>query len=294
MSWLEAMWDRLRYARWRPDAQTLARLDVQGHRGAAGLAPENSLAAFEAAVDLGVDTVELDVRLSADGQVVIWHDAYLTPAKSPRQAGAPAALPDPARLPEADPRLWVRHLTAAELGYYGITTLDALFAMVEELATHPLEEATVREAAQRLRFNIEIKRERDVPAGVAAVPRPGAPGCLEEVVVQKIDAWRVDERVGVQSFDTASVRAVGDLAPGLERGVLESEPRLDLDEVASWGVEIWAPHFRHLDAAAVHRAHAAGLRVVTWTVNDRQAMRRLIELGVDGIITDRPDLLLQP
>lgn len=98
------------------------------------------------------------------------------------------------------------------------------------------------------------------------------------------------ERTTVQSFDHRSIWAVHRLDPSLDLAALEAERGGRLGKLAERGATVWSPNHELVDAASLDEAHDAGLQVIPWTVNDRQRMRRLIELGVDGSITDRPDL----
>ncbi len=296
----------------------LVSVDIEGHRGAGGLKPENTLPSFEAALDLGVDTLELDVHLSADDQVVVWHDPYLVPAKC-RLASAQPAAPDPAGLAEGAPKLWLRHRTVDELrayqcdgipnakefpgkergptslagAGYGLVTLAELFDFVDAYANSEQKSASQRGVASRVRFNIEIKRDPDHPEYIGDGFDGAHAGLLETGVVDLVRAHGLQARVIVQSFDTRSVRAVAALDPSLALAVLEKGPSLDLEQVRGWGVGTWSPHYAFLDAELIARAHDAGLKVVPWPVNELDAMLALAEFGVDGLITDRPDLALR-
>lgn len=100
------------------------------------------------------------------------------------------------------------------------------------------------------------------------------------------------ERVTVQSFDTRSVRAVAALDPSIALAVLEKEPTLNVDDMRRWGATTWSPHYAFLDADLIDRAHLAGLAVIPWTVNLPEHIGAPIDLGVDGLISDRPDVVI--
>lgn len=286
--------------------------DLQGHRGARGLAPENTIEGFRRALAVGVTTLEMDIGMTADGVVVVSHDPVLNPDITRGPDGAWLEGPGPA----------IRALTFAELSRYDVgrirpgTRYAALYpqqAPVDGARIPAL--AAVLELAGRMsptvRFNIETKVFPDRP-WLTAPPEEMAraladviasAGMTDRAVVQSFDwrslAWLRDNRpVIARSYltsqsgghDTVSSRAgrpspwLGGLDPAAHGW---SVPRL----VAAAGGRIWSPNHHDLTEAALAEAKALGLVVLPWTVNDIATMERLIALGVDGIISDRPDLL---
>ena len=285
--------------------------DLEAHRGGRGLAPENTLAAFSKAIDLGVNTLELDIGLTADGVVVISHDTALNPDHTRDANGAWLAPKSGAT---------VRSLTLAQLqGYdvgrlnpasnYGkqfalqipqdgerIPTLAALFDHVRARGA----------AAATVRFNIETKIDPGKPDETAA-PEP-----MVRALLAEIDKAQMGGRVTVQSFDWRTLALVGQLAPQLPRAYLSSARTLKdsrwtagLDAAnftstpqlvkaaagKSDGPVIWSPAYNDLTPAAIKEAQGFGFKVLPWTVNQRADMLRLMDWGVDGIITDYPDVL---
>jgi glycerophosphoryl diester phosphodiesterase len=283
-----------------------AAFDLQGHRGARGLAPENTLAAFSAALALGVSTLELDVLMTADDQVVVGHDPRLNPALARDPDGRWPAGPGPA----------VRSLTLAELQRWDVgrlqpgsayaaafpdqrpvdgermPTLDAVFAL-----------AAARGAAT-VRFNIETKLS---PLAPELAPEPEA---FVRAVLAAAERHGVTGRITLQSFDWRTLAAARRLAPQVPTVALSAQqPRFDTIADGRWtaglkraehaslpamvaalGAPVWSPHHADLDAVVLRQARALGLAVVPWTVNDPARMEQLVELGVQGLITDRPDL----
>lgn len=290
-------------------AEAPVAFDVQGHRGARGLRPENTLPAFEIALDLGVTTLELDLHFSADDQVVIWHDPAIDPAKcrvDPATSPADLALrqltadqlaaflcdlnPEPGRFPDqvADP-------TPLAGGDYGIVTLARLFDFVDAYAAAPSKTDAQRENARRVRFNIETKRKPDQPAAIGDGFDGTSPGPFEQAILALIAERGLVDRVVIQSFDHRSLWAVHSTAPDIALAVLTSQtPRpKDIEAWAAAGAAILSPNAARITAATVIQAHDAGLRIIPWTVNNPEDMRRLMDFGVDGLISDRPDLLLE-
>lgn len=286
--------------------------DLQGHRGARGLRPENTLPAFETALDLGVTTLELDLHLTADGEVVIWHDDAITPDKcalpadsvpplppDPTRAPRIAALtfaelqryrcdhnPDPGRFPQQQPIA-----TTLAGDDYRITRLADLFDFVARYALSEQKGAEQRAAAAQVQFNIETKRKPDDPAAIGDAFDGVNPGQFEREIARIVAEQGLTDRVVLQSFDHRSLWAMYSLNPAIRLAALTTGG-VDLPDLAQRGATIWSPDFATLDPARLQEAHALGLLVVPWTVNDPVAMGRLIEMGVDGLITDRPDLLL--
>ncbi len=291
--------------------------DVQGHRGARGLRPESTLPSFEVALDLMVDTIEVDLHLSKDDRLIIWHDPFIEARKCSVPEGVD--LPDPQRLPSDHPDLLVRNLTAEQLaqyqchrnpdpqrfpdqtdqptaiagGDYSIVTLTQLFDFVDEYAESPKKTDGQRQNARTLRFNIETKRVPEQPEFVDDGFDGESPATFERRLVELIEERGLQERVMMQSFDHRSLWAARTLAGWLELAVLDREIETPFEIFRERGATIWSPRARLVDSTSLKDAQSAGLRVIPWTVNDAVEMERLIGLGVDGIITDRPDLLVK-
>jgi glycerophosphoryl diester phosphodiesterase len=284
--------------------------DLQGHRGARGLAPENTLEAFAMALTIGVTTLETDLGVTSDGVLVLSHDPALNPAiaRGPdgQWVGAPAPL--------------IHSLTLAELERYDVGRLkpgtEYAGRFAEQRAIDGLRIPrltalfTLADASgKRPRFNLETKLDPRKPAGT-----PG-PDAFARLVVEAVHRAGLASRATIQSFDWRSLLAVKRLAPEIETVCLTSPSTLR-DEVSGagrrpspWlagldpaehggsaprlakaaGCGTWSPHYASLGPGQVAEAHALGLKVVPWTVNEPDAMGRLIDMRVDGLITDYPD-----
>jgi len=302
-----------------------SRIDVQGHRGARGLAPENTMPAFEKALALGVTTLELDVGVTRDGIVVVGHDPTLNPDIT--------RGPDGKWLEKRGPAVY--ELTFAELSRYDVGRLKPgsnyggrYPAQVAADGTRMPRLADVFDLAKRagksgVRFNIETKISPRAPAETLA-PEPFA-----RAVIAEIRRAGMQSRATIQSFDWRTLQVVQREAPEIATVYLTAQQRF-LDNVCSgpmagsptappadcgespWtagfqlrshgsvpklvaaaGGRIWSPAYQDLDEARLAEAKKLGLRVVVWTVNDPTQIRRMLDLGVDGIISDRPDLVLE-
>jgi glycerophosphoryl diester phosphodiesterase len=290
-----------------------AALDLQGHRGARGLAPENTLEGFRTALALGVTTLEMDLGVTRDGTLVVVHDQRLSPDLARTVGGVWVEPPGAA----------IASLTLAELKGFEVGRIRPgtdYAARYPEQRQHDgvtiptLAEvvALVRAAGNRVvRFNLETKLS---PLEPALAP---APDDFARTVVEAVQREGIAGRTTIQSFDWRTLHAVQALTPRITLGCLTAEQPwldnlargrpgpsrwtggLDIDNfdgdvaelVAAAGCDVWSPYAGDVDRAAVRRAHQEGLRVVVWTVNDPAEMARLIELRVDGIITDYPDRL---
>ncbi|MDD9904604.1 MAG: glycerophosphodiester phosphodiesterase [Rhodospirillaceae bacterium] len=287
--------------------------DLQGHRGARGLMPENTLPAFAKALSLGVSTLELDTGVAADGVVVVSHDRTLNPALTRDRAGA--------WLPGRGPAL--NSLSFRELRGYDVGRMkpDSRYARrwSEQIAidgTKIPSLADVFALARRagndlVRFNIETKIDPRKPSE-SPDPESFARALLNVV-------WEVNaaDRVTIQSFDWRTLQAVQRLAPSvptvyltvqqywldnIRKGAYGPSPwtaGFDIEDhggsvprlVKAAGGAVWSPYHKEVDAVQLREARSLGLKVVVWTVNDSARMETLIDLGVDGIITDYPDRL---
>ncbi len=287
--------------------------DLQGHRGARGLRPENTLAAFAEALSIGVTTLELDVGISHDGVVVVSHNRRLSADITRDSSGAWLSEPGPA----------LNSLSLAEIATYDVGRIDPASRYARRYADQiaadgsrmPTLEAVfalVEQAGNRVvRFNIETK----ISPLEAALTWP--PEAFVGAVLAVVHANRMTDRVTIQSFDWRTLQLVQARAPDMVTSYLtaqqgwldniragEAGPSpwtagFDVDDysgnvaalVAAAGGRVWAPFHREIDGARIKDAHDRGLAVKVWTVNDEDRMNQLIDLGVDGIITDYPDRL---
>jgi len=297
-----------------------ANFDVQGHRGARGLKPENTLPAFEAALDLGVTTLELDLHFTADGDLIIWHDPEIDSSKCGLDPAATIEAPNPDSLIYQGEKLMFRNLTSAQLEAYrcdrnpdsdaypnqngeptvlagddyGLISLRELFDFVEAYSQSEEKSVAQRENADRVQFNIETKRRPESPGFINDGFDGINPGPFELAILALVEEKGLKDRVIIQSFDHRSLWAIRAVNDPIRLSALtrSSETEPPLATLAERGANIWSPNYRAVTADLINQAHEAGLLVMPYTVNDPADMRRLITLGVDGIITDRPDLLM--
>lgn len=280
-------------------------LELQGHRGARGLAPESTLRGFARALEIGVDTLEFDTGVSADDVVVVHHDRRLNPDHTRGRDGRWIDGPGPL----------VRQLSAAELATFDVGRARpggrtaAVFPRQEAMDGERIPTlAQVLDLVQRtapadLRLNIETKLSPLAPHESAPpevfvrllLRALRSAGALPACTIQSFD-WRTLREVQRQApgTPTACLTSQQPSGPGVDDGVwtaglrradFGSVPRM----VKASGATVWSPFHGDVTADAVREAHALGLTVSVWTVNDAVAMDRMIDLGVDALITDEPD-----
>jgi glycerophosphoryl diester phosphodiesterase len=297
----------------------MATFELQGHRGARGLKPENTFPSFEAALDAGVTSIETDVHLTRDGVPVIYHDETISPRLCRLRRGQ--AAPDPAtqplvsslalaelrayradrnpdrrRFPEQERSLTpLARRFARRLGLdpYTPPTLADLFRFVAAYAEDAGKTDDQRERARVVVFDLELKRVPYFPQVIGDEFDGEAPGLLERRVVEEITAAHIADQTTVRSFDHRSVRALRRLESRVTAAVLVAESApvapAELAQLADAG--IYCPDYRFLDAAQVRACHADGVRVIPWTVNEEADWLRLLDWGADGVTTDYPDRL---
>jgi glycerophosphoryl diester phosphodiesterase len=257
---------------------------VHGHRGSASTHPENTLPSFLEACAAGADLLELDVWLTRDDALVVFHDEAVSDRVCTDRQGQPVPAPIP-----------VRALTLAELARYECGRVPApLYPQrpcFPDLPIPTLDEL-LREVGARhpqVGFNIEMKLPDQMPAGTP----PLAPGPFAERVVALIRRHGVAGRVQVQSFNGEVVRAVRALAADLPLAYLFGGGEKDFPaRTRAIGAQTAAPYLTMVTADAVKACHDLGLGVVPWTANWPEEWDPLLAAGVDGIITDRPRALI--
>ncbi|HEX2354412.1 MAG TPA: glycerophosphodiester phosphodiesterase family protein [Xanthobacteraceae bacterium] len=251
--------------------------DLQGHRGARGLAPENTLEAFRTALSIGVTTLELDLAMTSDGVLVVSHDSRLNPDHTRGPDGKFLDAEGPA----------IRSLTLAQVQRYDVGRLKPGTAL----------------AATKL-----------TPTSGAGTADPET---FAAATVQAVREAGLTARVSIQSFDWRTLAILRRIAPEIERVCLSIDggdgdtlqrgqpgpspwtAGLDIDDfagstprlVVAAGCSVWSPNYRNLTAPSLAEAKGLGLKVIPWTVNERADLERVLRMGVAGMITDYPNRL---
>jgi glycerophosphoryl diester phosphodiesterase len=280
------------------------RFDLQGHRGARGLMPENTLPGFQKALELGVDTIECDMAITRDGVVVIHHDLWLNPDITRGPDGNWLAARGPA----------IHELTFEELQRYDVGRIKPGTAYARDFPDQqPVDGTRIpklsdlfdlvkRSGNTRVRFDCETK--------VSPLERSATlpPEEFARRAIAEIRKAGMQRRMMIQSFDWSTLQVVQREAPEI-RTMYLSSPRT-LAAGSAWlagftpeahgsvpkavraaGGRIWAPNQTYLTPELLAEARSLGLAVIPWTVNNPAMIAKLLDMGVDGIISDRPDLV---
>ncbi|MFT5142762.1 MAG: glycerophosphoryl diester phosphodiesterase [Rhodothermales bacterium] len=261
--------------------------DLQGHRGARGLLPENTLPAFGLALELGVRTLELDVGISADHRVVVSHDPVISREICSHPDGT--AVTTEIRLfdlPYGDIALF-------DCGARGNPRfpdqkpMAARKPLLQEVITFEKDHSAALGRAPAL-WNIETK---STPAGDGRL-HPG-PEIFATLVYGVLQEGGILNRTVVQSFDVRTLQVLRTMDPALRLALLVEEEQVEQldDNLQRLGFvpEVYSPDHTVLTGALVRKIKAAGMKTLPWTVNEPARMEELLEMGVDGFITDYPD-----
>ena len=263
--------------------------DLQGHRGARGLMPENTIPAFLKAVDLGVDTVEFDVVVTADGQILVSHEPWFNHLFSSKPDGSPVT--------EDEERSFnIYEMTYEETQQFDVgqrqnpnfpeqETMEVTKPLLAE-AIRAVEEYAKENGIDPLHYNIETKSRPEWYGEY--VPGPEE---FSRLLYEELNELGVLDRVIIQSFDPSTLIAFKQLAPDVRQAMLVSNDVLPdmYINLLGYTPEIWSPDYKLLNAESVSQLQSKGMQVIPWTVNNVDEMRELLRFGVDGFITDYPD-----
>ena len=254
-----------------------AKIEVHGHRGARAMMPENSLPAFEYAIGLGVDVLELDVAVTKDDVLVVSHDPEMNASHCVGPAGSPRLIRE---MTYAQVRLWDCGAKAnpdfprqKAIPGTRVPSLDSVFALAKRGQFH---------------FNVETKI---FPHRPSVTPEPER---FAELMLAQIRKHHLEQRVIVQSFDFRTLQAMKRLAPEVRlSALLAFEPQDFVASAREAGATIVSPLYKWVTPEKVRTAHAAGLRVVPWTANKPEDWEKLVAAGSDAIISDDPAALIE-
>ena len=271
------------------------RIDVQAHRGGAGLMPENTVSAMKNALDLHVNTLEFDLQLSGDGQVVVSHDNYFHPRYSIR--------PDGTLIGEDDPKEYLYTMPYDSIARYevGLRPVDRWPGQAKVHEVKPLagdlidfaEDYARQIGLKPVNYNIEIKSWPGEGEGTLWPEYK----VFCDTCIPLLLSKNLGKRLIVQCFDTRALNYMHGKWPELTLSYLTEDydggdiERLlgNLDFVPQW----WSPESSVVTPENVAWCHAHGIGVVPWTVDDPAEMRRLVDCGVEAIISNYPDILIE-
>ena len=269
-------------------------IDVQAHRGGAGLMPENTVSAMKNAIDLKVNTLEFDLQLSQDGKVVVSHDNYFHPRYATRPDGTP--------IENGDPKEYLYTMPYDSIAKYDVGMKpnkvwpeQAKIAEVKPLASDLIDFAeayTKEKGLKPMNFNIEIK----------AWPGEEEGTCWPEyhefcdVCIPVLLSKNLGDRLIVQCFDTRALEYMHEKWPELILSYLTDENEPDIETILgqlSFKPQWWSPNYQVVTPENVAYCHSLGIGVVPWTVDDPAEIQRMADCGVEAIISNYPDRLIE-
>ena len=265
----------------------------EGHRGARGLMPENTIQSMISAIENGANVIEMDIFTSKDGKVIVAHDAFINREFS--------LLPGGFEIPASDSKKYILH----QMNYSEIREFDVglkpynAFSQQKKIAAYiPLlgelvdsvEKFTSTGKLRPVIYNIELKTAVDFDSTLNSKP-----GELVDSVLKVVKSKNIDKRYYIQSFDYRPLQYIHKNYSHIPVGFLTGNAQSLEDNVAKLGFkpQIYSPHYSLVSAELVEKCKKMKMRIVPWTVNNVDEMRRMKTLGVDGIITDFPNYFQQ-
>jgi len=266
-------------------AEMKAAFDLQGHRGCRGLMPENTIPAMMKALDLGVNTLEMDAVITKDEQVILSHEPFFNHEITTKADGGMVTVAE-------EKSLNIFQMTYDEVKRFDVGMKPHLrFPDQQKIpAVKPLLSDVIDSVEKKGHpfYNIETKTNPLTDN----VFHP-APGPFVEALMKVIRSKGIEKRVIIQSFDFRTLKYLHDHYPMIKTAMLIEgfDKRTLQDQVREVGFtpDIYSPEYTSVNASLVEQCHDQKMKIIPWTVNDRSALERLIAMGVDGIITDYPD-----
>jgi glycerophosphoryl diester phosphodiesterase len=268
-------------------------LDIQGHRGARGLMPENSIPGFIKALEVGVNTLELDLCVTADSQVIVSHEPYFSPDF--------CLMPDGSEITLSPQETNIFKMKYSEVknwdcgskphqrfpGQEKMKTYKPLLSEVFSQAEDYMSKSRSKNPAA---YNIELKSMK----GYEGIFHP-EPQVFVDLVYKEINGKVPWERVTIQSFDFRILQLFKSKYPDVQLAQLVENDLSWSKNVDSLGFkpDIYSCYYKRLDENIVSDLQQKGIKVIPWTVNEISEMKELIGWGVDGIITDYPDRAIE-
>ena len=267
--------------------------DLQGHRGARGLLPENTIPGFLIAIDHGVNTIEFDLVVTKDRQLLVSHEPWFHHHISTKPDGTPVT-------PEEQMEFNIFEMTYEETRQFDVGKRGHVnFPEQQPMeVTKPLMRDAIRaievyveqQGFAPVFYNIETKSNPDLYGIMYPYPEEYAQLLYDELIFLNQEFDLLD-RIIIQSFDPATLIQLRGLNDRIAQAILVSgdDSIQKLIDALGYTPEIWSPNYRYVTREIVTDAHTRGMKVIPWTVNNIAEMRLLLEMNVDGIITDYPD-----
>lgn len=262
-------------------------IDIQGHRGCRGLLPENSLPAFKKAIEMGVHTLEMDLVVSKDKKVVVSHEPFMNSVIC-LDVNKKEIPPEE----EWDYNLYQMNYEEIKIFDCGSKFHPDYPEQQKQTVYKPLlkEVFELSESlSESIKFNIELKSKVAYDDIYAPAPEE-----FVRLVLEVIDAYGMQKRTNLQSFDVRTLEAINRQAPRMRIALLidEDEEINSKLKTLSFKPDIISPEYKLLTGSIVKDLQSMDYEVIPWTVNEEEDLKKVITMGVNGIITDYPDVLM--
>ena len=264
--------------------------DFQGHRGAMGMFAENTIPSFLLAIDEGVTTIEFDIVVTADDELVVSHEPWFRHTICLQPDGSEIAEED-----ELDHQIY--EMTYEEVSSYDCGSLQNPDFPEQQNRSQP--KPTMRQAIEAMEGYVAEYGLEPVHYSIETKARPEwddhktpAPETFTRLMYEELVDLDVLDRVIMQSFDPRTLRVMRELDEEVRQALLISGNGGDVQaEVEDLGYtpEIYSPHYLLVSHDMVQEAHEMGMQIIPWTINDVEDMKNMVEMGVDGLITDYPN-----
>ena len=270
-------------------AQTVENFDIEGHRGARGLVPENTIPSFLKALEFGVDTLELDVVISRDNQIVISHEPWFSHVISLDKTGKPI-------LEEKEKEFNIYKMDYSEIKQFDVGSLGnkgfpeqrkmKIYKPLLKDVFSEVQKYIRKNKLKQVRYNIEIK---STPVG-DNIYHPAA-DVFARMIYDEILKYKMGKNVIVQAFDVRPLQELRKLPVKLPLALLVGNKDGIEKSIANLGFqpETYSPHYSLVDEATVNYCRERNIKIVPWTVNEIADLERMKKFNLDGIITDYPD-----
>lgn len=270
----------------------LPAFDLEGHRGCRGLMPENTIPAMLRAIDMGVTTLEMDVVITADKKVILSHEPFFNHEITTRPGGGEVSVAE-------EKELNIYRMTYAETQRFDVGIKPhPRFPQQEKIkAIKPLLDDIIEDVEAYIRlkgvkpvfYNIETKLMTSTDSIFHPVPEE-----FVKLLVEVIAKKRITDRVIIQSFDYRTLKIIHQQFPQIKTAALvedfDKQSVQDLVKELGFVPTIYSPHYSLVNETRLRECHALQMKVIPWTVNDKATFDKLKSMGVDGIITDYPNL----
>lgn len=268
---------------------TLYEFDLQGHRGARGLLPENTIPSFLKAVEIGVDTIELDLVVTGDSMLIVSHEPWFNHKISTKPNGEPVTESEAMDLN-------IYEMTYEETQQYDVgkrgnpdfpdqKPMEVTKPLLTD-AVQAIENFAEENNSDPVYYNIETKSQPQYYN--VMVPEPEV---FAQLVYDEILALGIPDRAIVQSFDVNTLIAMREIDPEVTLALLvdnRNGPEANLQKLG-FTPGIYSPNYRLVNQTLIEKGEQLDMKITPWTINEVPVMKRLLEMGVDGIITDYPD-----